>query len=63
MTCRRAGWLLTRAPNGLSASLMALITAANAPAVPASPAPLRLQHRHWRGAFCCRLTPSRLASD
>ena len=30
MTCGRAGWLLTRVPNGLSASLMALITAANA---------------------------------
>ena len=47
MTCGRAGWLLTRAPNGLSASLMALITAAGAPAVPASPAPLRLQHHRF----------------
>src|SRR5437868_14780314 len=39
ITCGVSGISVTIVPNGLSASLTALVTAAAAPAVPASPAP------------------------
>jgi hypothetical protein len=52
------GMRVTRAPNGMSASLIAFITAPGAPAVPASPTPFAPSCDCFVGVSTCAQTMS-----